>query len=261
MASWLARSLALSALALSTVLACGARSGLPEDGCSDGETFACGTDVGACRAGKARCVNGHIGACEGAIAPSPELCNGVDDNCDGQIDEGFGVGQPCDGPDSDLCLDDVMTCEGCSKGPDKLEICNGVDDNCNGIIDADCEVGDCKPTLIVTGSTPSSPNCIDEPVTMGSEGTIEFPCKGGPVTAQLGDIVFTGSATNGVVSLDGVATLIGPDGCLWQDSHHIEGSLSDGQLSYSYDEQMIDPMGQPSCWSPCTETGTVQITW
>ena len=28
-----------------------------------------------------------------------------------------------------------------------------------------------------------------------------------------------------------------------------------------HDEQMIDPMGQPSCWSPCTETGTVKITW
>ena len=53
---------------------------------------------------------------------------------------------------------------------------------------ADCEVGDCKPTLIVTGSTPSSPNCIDEPVTMGSEGTIEFPCQGGPVTVTHPEI-------------------------------------------------------------------------
>ncbi|MEO7329987.1 MAG: hypothetical protein ABI193_15535, partial [Minicystis sp.] len=65
MSSWLSRSLALGALALSTVLACGAKSGLPEDGCADGETFACGSDEGACRAGKSRCVNGHLGPCEG----------------------------------------------------------------------------------------------------------------------------------------------------------------------------------------------------
>jgi hypothetical protein len=102
----------------------------------------------------------------------------LDDNCDGAIDEPFNLGSACDGDDSDLCTDDLMECTGCSLGDDDREICNGVDDNCNAIVDSDCEVGDCEPTLVVTGSTPSSPGCIDFPVTAGSEGTIQYPAPG-----------------------------------------------------------------------------------
>jgi hypothetical protein len=156
----------------------------------------------------------------------------------------------------------VMSCEGCSVGRDDVEICNGVDDNCNGVIDADCEVGDCQPTLLVTGSTPSSPGCIDFPVMAGSTGVIIFPCEGGPVTAQLGAVSFSGSVTNGFVSLDGTAIIPGnesPDGCTWETSHHIEGALSAVTLSYSYSEMVIS--GGMDCWAPCTETGTVAVQW
>jgi hypothetical protein len=258
-------------------VACGARSSLEIDAvgfagsagsggsggsipCENGDTLVCGSDVGECHTGLRYCHDGFFGPCQGDVGPVEELCNGLDDNCDGQTDEPFGLGLPCDGPDSDLCLDDVMTCDGCSLGPDTLEICNGTDDNCNGIIDSDCEVGDCEPTLEVTGSTPSSPNCIDFPVTAGSTGTIYYPCTGGPVTAQLGDIQFSGSVVDGVVSLDGVATVLGPDSCWWQTSHHIGGQVASGQLSYSYAETLLTP-DWPGCWSPCTETGDVAVHW
>jgi hypothetical protein len=149
-------------------------------------------------------------------------------------------------------------------GPEKVEICNGVDDNCNGVIDADCEQGDCKPTLLVTGSAPSSPGCIDFPVQAGSTGTIEYPCGGGPVTAHLGDISFTGSVTNNFVTLDGIAVIPpnqSPDGCTWQNHHHIEGSIPSGTMSYSYSEMVLAEPPGSNCWQPCTETGTVQIKW
>jgi hypothetical protein len=254
--------------------ACGARSSLEIDDlglggsagsggtipCEPGDTLVCGSDVGICRTGLRRCHEGTFGPCEGEVAPVEELCNGLDDNCDGQTDEPFGLGAPCDGADSDLCLDDLMTCDGCSLGPDTLEICNGVDDNCNGIIDADCEVGDCQPTLEVTDSTPSSPTCIDFPVEAGSMGTIHYPCAGGSVTATLGAIEFTGSVVDGMVSLDGEATVVGPDNCLWRTTHHIGGQVSSGTLSYSYAEELLTP-DWPGCWMPCTETGEVKVTW
>ena len=46
-----------------------------------------------------------------AKCPTAEVCNGADDNCNGEIDEDFPtLGTACDGPDSDLCLDDTMIC-------------------------------------------------------------------------------------------------------------------------------------------------------
>lgn len=227
--------------------------------CLPGETLACGSDVGACAMGTRFCEDGVFGECTGGIQPVDELCNDLDDDCDGIHDNGFGLGQACDGPDSDLCADDVMTCGGCTIGDEDLEVCNGVDDNCNGTVDADCAIGDCQPGLLVTGSTPSNPACIDFPVEAGSTGAIQYPCAGGPVSAVLGGIPFTGSVTNGQVLLTGTAQMIGPDGCLWQFDHTIEGTISSGQLFYFYEETLLSP--PPGCWFPCTETGTVQVEW
>ncbi len=275
---------------------CGARSSLPGEGVDDGQggagagdptsgpgggdagsggggggveppkpcngvlEEACGSDIGECSPGARRCQSdGFFGPCEGDGEPLTELCNDLDDDCDGSTDEDFGIGQACDGPDNDACADDVMTCEGCTPGPDILEVCNGFDDNCNGIVDADCDVGGCAPTLLVTGSTPSDPGCIDFPVEAGSTGIIEYPCEGGSVTATLGQITFTGSVTNGEVFLSGTEQVIGPDGCLWQNDHYITGQIPAGVLTYSYQETLLGQGG--GCWSPCTETGTVEITW
>jgi hypothetical protein len=273
----------LAALVL-TSFACGARSeleiaenaggapvgGAPVGGtggeggeappCLDGEIHPCGSNEGECQFGVETCVDGAFGPCLGGVTPVAEVCNNLDENCDGAIDEPFGVGLPCDGPDSDECEDDIMSCAGCSLGDPNVELCNGIDDNCNGIIDADCEIGDCQPTLVVTGSTPSSPGCVDFPVVAGSEGVIQFPCGGGVVTASLGAVDFTGSVVNGQVSLDGTAIVIGPDECTWQTFHHISGNLYAGELTYSYAEEVISvDIGQ--CWSPCTEVGEVEIEW
>ncbi len=240
----------------------GAGGGPP---CVDGAVQACGSAIGACKPGQQVCQKGVFGPCQGALGPKTETCNGVDDNCDGVIDDGFGLGLPCQGTGTNQCFDGVTTCDGCKKtGPEKVEICNGIDDNCNGIVDADCEVGGCKPSLLVTGSTPSSPGCLDFPVQAGSVGTIEYPCGGGPVVAQIGDILFTGSVTGGFVTLDGIVVIPPdqtPDGCTWQNHHHIEGSLPSGTVSYFYEETLLATGPGGSCWSPCTETGVVQIIW
>jgi hypothetical protein len=49
---------------------------------------ACGvSDIGACTLGTERCIGGVWSSCT-AILPSEEICNNLDDNCDGRIDEG-----------------------------------------------------------------------------------------------------------------------------------------------------------------------------
>ena len=57
------------------------------DGTPNGESVICGSNVGACQQGVRTCNNGVFGACIGEVGPSPETCNGIDDNCDGTTDE------------------------------------------------------------------------------------------------------------------------------------------------------------------------------
>jgi len=72
-----------------------------------------------------------------------EVCNGLDDDdnpntLDGLEDER--VGEPCDGPDADLCPEGSIVCSqgalACNDSTtDSLEVCNEEDDDCNGIVD------------------------------------------------------------------------------------------------------------------------------
>jgi hypothetical protein len=96
---------------------------------------------GVCAAGSVACQNGAL-SCTQTVSPTPELCNGKDDNCDGQVDENNpGGGGPCTVPGlQGLCAAGVISCQSgalaCAQAiSPSPEVCNGKDDNCNGQID------------------------------------------------------------------------------------------------------------------------------
>ena len=77
----------------------------------------------------------------GSCVAVAETCDGADQDCDDSIDEDFPVGDMCDGPDGDMCLEGTYSCDGaggvmCSDNTDTIvETCNNADDDCDLAID------------------------------------------------------------------------------------------------------------------------------
>ena len=108
--------------------------------CVPGSLLECGTDVGECELGTRTCGEGRTwGPCSGVL-PEPEVCDGKDNDCNGETDDGDPEGgQTCGSdlgecePGLTECSEGELECIGLT-GPVE-EICDGKDNDCSGFAD------------------------------------------------------------------------------------------------------------------------------
>ncbi len=182
--------------------------------CTPGDTMDCTSGdpamagIGECAFGTATCDdNGKWLACEGEILPTAEDCNGLDENCDGEEDDGFGsitcgVGL-CTNTIDECVAGILMHCEPLPP-PDAIEDCDGTDDDCDGDTDEGC-----------TCTNGATQTCYGGP--MGTAGT--GACASGTQTCTGGQW----GACNGEV-------LPGTEACDNIDQD-CDGNISEGMCS------------------------------
>jgi hypothetical protein len=170
--------------------------------------------VGSCKDGFQLCVDDgggrefstHWGPCQGAVLPSAEVCDGVDNDCNGQLDDNIGC--LCKAGDTRTCYPGPSATQNvgpCKAGtqtcnPDGLawgtcvgavlpssEVCDNIDNNCNGVVDDGacvCQVGQTQPCYTGPANTRGVGACKDGAQSCKNDRTGWNPCTGDTLPSQ-----------------------------------------------------------------------------
>ncbi len=243
-----------------------------DDNCNGEEDETFGSDIcgrGVCQRDVEECVDGQQQKCVAGPPDGEETCNGLDDNCDGVVDEGCscdeGGVQPCYSGAANTvgvgqCTEGT---QGCHEGDwtacagDTLptsEVCDGVDNDCNGVIDEGnpgggdscavtgqlgvCAIGTkicLNGNLVCTRSFPSAPsaelcNGLDD----DCDGQVDDGNPEGGGTCQTG---MPGVCSQGAVVCAGAALICSPT---TQPSTEICGNAVDEDCDGTPDNGCAD---------------------
>ncbi len=241
------------------------------------EGMVCSTGLkGQCATGKIHCINGAV-LCVPDHAPQPEICNGLDDDCDGIVDNGFDTQNDpnhcgasctkCDRPNAiQGCSMGVCKYVACAPGyvdlhpdaqfpnmpgcdykcsPTGPEVCDGIDNDCNGLID-DADPNEipapanfCASKGVCAGSKPV---CAPGPAGCSDTATA-YRCNY-PATAEVdncGNLLVRETKCDGI---DGNCDGVVDDGFPQLNTPCDDGKLGACKSSGTFVCNASDPMSQ-----------------